>query len=98
MKAGQMFTVAYGVYSDKGWLGPFRCLKDFNMTEQSKLYIAEIEKANEGQDWGDDPEIGGLIAFLARNLLIEDVDCYQFRTPDYSWEFNGLEDPDEINK
>lgn len=69
MKAGDVLIIETGEYSDHEFHGPFRCLKDFSLSDEADLFEGQYD-----EDSWDNPGLGGFVPWLAIRGLIEDVD------------------------
>jgi hypothetical protein len=83
IKAGTLLMIEYGAYSDKGWYGPLRILRDFDQAEiAAKAKAARLPTPNgERSLYCED-----LGAFLVSEGLAEHVDCASWDSGGYSLE------------
>lgn len=68
IKEGEVIVFEHGEYSDFGYSGPFRALKDFDTATVIGIYRVSVDQP-------DNPYISqyGFVEFLLKEKFIEDV-------------------------
>lgn len=79
-KVGEIVVLETGEYSDRGWHGPFRVLKDFDMREAVAQCVAEHKPAHE---WDKQPSPYDLAPWLQKSGFIEDIPCRTLHVGSY---------------
>lgn len=85
LPAGTFLMLEYGSYSDRGWNGPFRLLKDLDQKAASEAF--EIEAKAEAEYEYEVASSGDFAAWLAKHGYIEDLpSTYIWYVGDYQFD------------
>ena len=80
IKLGQLFYLTTGEYSDYGVMGHFEALKNFNLYQESQIYLKDFPEQREPYQFDDDR----FIIYLEKKGLIGDLDISSYHLSSYS--------------
>ncbi len=84
IKAGTILVLEHGEYSDYGFDGPFKVLKDFDQAEIAEVFREQWKPAYEGDTYISERDF---IAWLSKEFYIKDIaGCHHWHIGSYGFQ------------
>lgn len=81
IKAGEILILSHGEYSDYGFDGPFKVIREFDQAELSEEFLKDWRQSGE-PEWGRPGEFK-FIAWLSKAGYIEDLASHNWHIGSY---------------